>query len=164
MVTIRVGPHNYSVIFKVEQVGRLGKRGIENVTHIACGIVGPESRIVALGNAFCSPKDEPDLQVGTKLALGRALARFTDSKHTRAQFWEAYTQAMAGELQQEQDITDALNQASEAMEAVIAFLNAQAEAPSFSFDLETPMRPLEDAGTPLNPMDVDQLVGYGAGV
>jgi hypothetical protein len=101
MLTIRVGAENVTTYFKVAQVGRLGKHGFENVTQVLCALCGQDGRTLATGQAFCSPKDEPKLEVGAELAFGRALKRLTSDKELRAKFWDAFWHAINHQMLQE---------------------------------------------------------------
>jgi len=99
MVTVRVGDTNVSILFKTDYgVGRLAKNGIENVTQVSCALVGTHGRVLAAGNAFCSPKDDIDMPKGMELALGRALQRLTPDKQLRAKFWDVFNRAVAGQM------------------------------------------------------------------
>lgn len=103
MVTVRVGDENVSIYFKQDSaVGRLSKQGVESVTQVGCALVGREGRVLSVGNAFCSPKDEVNIAEGMELALGRALKKLTSNRELRTKFWAVFHRSVNLQIAQEQ--------------------------------------------------------------
>jgi len=83
------------VVYQVqffEEVGQpfLPKTEADNtgVQPITICVIRVGTNAEVTGVAFCNPKDLPSIEVGRKIALGKALKDLTDDIKLRAVFWE----------------------------------------------------------------------------
>lgn len=128
MFTVHHGGESLSIVFKSEDVIRVGRHGFENVQQISCAIMGNGNIPKGVGISIRAENDAPNDLTGMEHALRRALGRLTQDKFLRAQFWEAFYNAVEGE----QDFADFEE----------AYLGVQQE----SFDIETQPGPVTFAG------------------